>query len=133
MLLSWIFISFYTTIIFSYCTLFFQMFIFQWIRYLNVFMFFVWERGYQLSSRATVGGMGGHPKNLHLRTGGGEVTPYVYPRTYTITFYVFTSILSCFICRNLTLPLLKRDVFVTNGYFALTRSISFVMKYVFLT
>ena len=78
-------------------------------------------------------GMGGHPKNVHLRIGGGDVTPYVYPRTYTITFYVFTSILSCFICRNLTLPLLKRDVFVTNGYFALTRSISFVMKYVFLT
>ena len=35
---------------------------------------------------------------------------------------------SCLICRNLTLPLFQKDVFVRNGYFSPTRSISVVMK-----
>ena len=32
----------------------------------------------------------------------------------------------CFICRNLTLSLFKKDVFIRNGYFSLIRSISTV-------
>ena len=43
----------------------------------------------------------------------------------------FCLIVSSFICRNLILPLFKKDVFVTSGYFSLTRSISVVMKYAF--
>ena len=33
-----------------------------------------------------------------------------------------------FYCRNSTLPLFKKDLFVGNGYFSATRSISIVMK-----
>ena len=40
----------------------------------------------------------------------------------------FCLIVSCFICRNLTLPLFKKDVFVRNGFFTLMRSISVAMK-----
>ena len=40
----------------------------------------------------------------------------------------FCLLLSCFTSRNLTLPLFKKDVFVRNGYFSPTRSISVVMK-----
>ena len=35
---------------------------------------------------------------------------------------------SCFLCRNLTLPSFKKGVFVRNGYFSPMRSISVVMK-----
>ena len=41
--------------------------------------------------RRAVVGMVGHPKCVELRTGGGGVTPYVYVRTYTISFHVFAS------------------------------------------
>ena len=33
-----------------------------------------------------------------------------------------------FICRNLTLPFFKKDMFITNGYFSLTRLICVIMK-----
>ena len=46
---------------------------------------------HQLSTYAT-GGDGGHPKCVQLRTGGGDVTPPVYLRTFTISFSVFGSI-----------------------------------------
>ena len=39
----------------------------------------------------------------------------------------FCLIVSCFICRNLTLPLFNKDVLVRNGYFSPTKSISVVM------
>ena len=65
-----------------------------------IYMIFGWERGHQLSmcatgrGRGTGGRMGGHPKWVKLRIGGGSVTPHVYVRTYNISFHVFGSILS---------------------------------------
>ena len=102
------------------------------MRYPNVCVcFFVGEMGDQLSTYATVGWMRGHPKWEQLCTGGGDVTPYVCARTYTIVFMFwqhFCFIVSCFPCRNLTLPLFKKDVFVTNCYFSLKRSIFNITK-----
>ena len=43
-------------------------------------------------------------------------------------FLCFCLVVSCFICRNLTLSSFKKDVFVRNGYFSSMRSISVVMK-----
>ena len=40
----------------------------------------------------------------------------------------FSLMLSCFICRNSTLPLFKMAVFIRNGYFSPMRSISVVTK-----
>ena len=40
----------------------------------------------------------------------------------------FCLIVSCFICRNLTLLFFKKDAFVRNGYFSPTRSISVLIK-----
>ena len=57
-------------------------------------IFFGRERDHQLSTYATVGGMGSHPKCVQLRTGGGGVTPYVYVRTYTVSFHVLAALLS---------------------------------------
>ena len=47
---------------------------------------------------------------------------------YIIFWAAFLSIVSCFICRDLTLPLLKKGVFVKNGCFSLIRSISVVIE-----
>ena len=78
---------------------------------------------------ASVEGMEAHPKYAQLRTGGGGLTFYVYVRTYTISFHVFGSIfVLSFNCRNSTLPLFKKDAFIANGCFSLTRSIVVVMK-----
>ena len=70
-----------------------------------------------------------------LPRGRGGVTNHVYVGTYII-FYLFGSfflIVSCFISRNLTLPLFKKDVFVRNDYFSPSRLISVVMKEAFFT
>ena len=40
----------------------------------------------------------------------------------------FCLTVSCFICRNLTLPLLKKDVLIRRGYFSPKRSISAIIK-----
>ena len=45
-----------------------------------------------------------------------------------VFFHHFCLVVLCFICRNLTLPYSKKDVFVRNGNFSPTRSISVVMK-----
>ena len=51
------------------------MFIFQWIRCLDAFMFFGWETDHPLGTYATVG-MGCHRKCAQLRTRGGGATTY---------------------------------------------------------
>ena len=101
MLLSSMFISSYTTIYY-----FVEKFIFSngYIlenaisECLDKF-FFCWERGYQLSTYATGGEMGYHPKCVQLRKGGRAVTPHVCIRTYAISFHIFGSILilKCFV------------------------------------
>ena len=57
-----------------------------------LYIIFGCERGHQLSTYTTLGDGGGHLKCIHLRTGGGRVTLYVYVHTCTISFHVFGSI-----------------------------------------
>ena len=60
LLLSWMFISSYTTIYFLVKKLFYRIFLSQWMRYSNVFeCFFIENRGHQLSTYAAGGAMGG--------------------------------------------------------------------------
>ena len=67
----------------------------------------------------------GHPRYLQMRAGRGGYR-HVCVRTYTIFFHVF--VLWC-----LTLPSLKKGVFVRNGYSSPMRSVSVVMKKAFFT
>ena len=53
---------------------------------------------------------GGHQNSVQVRTEG------------------IVRIMSCFICRNLTLTSFKKAVLVRNGYLSPIRSISVVMK-----
>ena len=66
-----------------------------------------YEKGHQLSTYATVWGWRDHPKCLQLRIGGGSVKPHMYVSLF-IFWQDFCLIVSCFICRNLTLPLVKK-------------------------
>ena len=81
-LLSWMFISCYTTIYF-----FVKKFIFSNVYVLvnTIFecldMFFGCHRGNQLSTYATSRGTSGHPKWVQLRTRRGDLTPHAYVRT----------------------------------------------------
>ena len=113
------------------------MFIFQWIRYSNVIIcYFGWERSHQLSTYATRnwwginqtgGGGGGQPKCVQLPTGGGGgsqpkcvqlptgrgVSRHMCTCALTMSLFMFLATflyyrVSCFICRNLTLPLFKK-------------------------
>ena len=69
----------------------------------------------------------GHPKCLQMRT-GGEGYHASCVRTHLHLFSCFCLMVSCFICRNLTLPSFKKGLLVRNGYFSPMRSISVVMK-----
>ena len=76
---------------------------------------------------ATRGMEGGHPKGVQLRTGGEG---YHASCVRTHLHYLFSSfclMVSCFICRNLTLPSFKKGMFVRNDYFSPMRSISVVL------
>ena len=83
MLLSRMFISSYTTIHFFLKKLIFSnVYILVNKIFECLYMFFSWERGHQLSTRITGGGMGeSHPKYVQLRTEGGVLTPNVYVRS----------------------------------------------------
>ena len=105
-LLSWMFILFYTTIYFFVIKFTFPN---VYVPLNTIFecldMFFSWDRGNQLSTYATGRGTSGHPKCVQLRTGTGYLTPHVYVRFYTTSFHVLAAFLSyivLFICRNLT-------------------------------
>ena len=89
MLLSWMFISFYTSIYF-----FVKKFIFLnvSISVNTIFeclcMFFGRERGHQLSTFA----MQWYPKCIPLHTGGGGVAPLVYVGTFTLSLFMFSEV-----------------------------------------
>ena len=100
---------------------------------IRMYLYAFWlERGHHLSAYATGGEIGG----------GGGVSKAAYRGrkchatcVHTHLNYLFSCfwqhfclIVSCFICRNLTLYLIKKDVFIRNGYFSPTRSISAAMK-----
>ena len=73
----------------------------------------------------TRGMEGGHPKCLQMRK-RGEGYHDSCVRTHLVS--CFCLMVSCFICRNLTLPLFEKGAFVRNGYFPPMRSISVVRK-----
>ena len=66
---------------------------------------------------------GARPKCLRMRTEGEG-----YHASCAHLFSCFCLMVSCFICRNLTLPSFKKGVFFRNGYFSPMRSIAVVMK-----
>ena len=62
--------------------------------------------------------------SLRIQSECGKMLTKITPNRGT--FYAV--LVTCFICWNLILPLIKKDMLVTNGYFSLTRSISVVIK-----
>ena len=102
-------------------------------------IFFGSGRDHQLSTYATGGAIGKlFWESSKMRTaayGGGRCHPSC-ARThlhylFSCFWQHFCLIVSFFICRNLTLPLFKKDAFVTTGYFSPTSSISVIIKYAF--
>ena len=65
------------------------MFIFQWIDVQMSLHDFWLRKGPSIKYVRNSWVMGGHPKCVQLRKGGGGVKPYVYVRTCTIYFRVF--------------------------------------------
>ena len=67
------------------------------------------------------GGGGGVIQSVCLRVQGErDIIPHLYVCTYTVYFHVLPCFLvSCSICRDLTLPSFKKGMFVRNNYFFL--------------
>ena len=87
--------------------LFFRMFMFQWIWHSNVFTCFFVEKG-AINSVHTQ--LAGDPKCVKLRTVGGRGCHASCVGTrlhylFSCFWQHFCFIVSCFICRDLTLPL----------------------------
>ena len=84
------------------------------------YLFFGWERDHQLITYAAGWGMGRVIQNAYKYVQGGEECHVSCKHTHVhylvLCFWQhFCHIVSCFICRNLTLPLLKKKVFVRNS------------------
>ena len=93
------------------------------------YLFFGWEIDHPLSTCATEGIEGVLQKCVLVHTGGGERSHASCVRTdLHHLFSCFYLIVSCFICRDVTLPSFKKGVFVRNVYFSQMRSISAVVK-----
>ena len=123
------FISSYTTIFFFVKIFFFGCLYFS--KYdIRMFLFVFWLRGRPFNKYLrNWGNEVSHPKCVQVRKGERSITPHVYVRTYIMyLFSCFCLMVSCFICRNLTVPSFKKGVFVRNGYFSPIRSISVVMR-----
>ena len=76
----------------------------------------------------TRGMEGDHPKCILVPAGGERYHASCVRTHLHYLFLYFCLMVSCFIYRNLTLPLFKKGVFVRNCYFSQIRSISVVMK-----
>ena len=79
-----------------------------------------------LSAYATGGMEGAGSPNMCTGGEGYHASCVRTPLHYL--FSCFCLMVSCFICRKLSLPSFKKDVFVRNGYFSPMRSISVVMN-----
>ena len=77
-----------------------------------LYIFFGWEKGHQLSTNATGGGI----QNVYNCAQGKEVSRLMCTWTLALSLFIFLAAIkrtvSLFTCRNLTLPLFKKDVFV---------------------
>ena len=126
MLLSWMFISSYTTIYFFFV----KKFIFSNV-YISVntvfeclYMFFAWEKAInQVCTQLVEDGevtqnacscVQGKGVSLLMCRYGLPLSPFIF-------WHDFCVIVSCFICRYLTLPLLKKDVFGRNEFELVSR------------
>ena len=130
-LLPGTFISYYTIIYFFVKNFFFKCLYFSeydiWM-----FLFVFWlrnrpSRAINVDHLRNRGIESGYPKCLHMRTGGRRVSRFMCTFEL-ISFHFFCLMMSCFICRNLTLPSLRKGAFVRDGYFSPMKSISVVMK-----
>ena len=116
-LLARIFFSSYTTIYFFVKDFFFfasNVYISLNTKFECFYLSFDWETGHPLSMYAIREWRGSSKIYTGAYRGRGVSHPCL--------------MVSCFICRNLTLPSFKKGVFVRNGYFSSMRSISVVMK-----
>ena len=134
-LLPGMFISSYTSIYFFVKNFFF--FFNVYISLNTIFecyyLYFGWEIGHPLSMYVTRGMEGDHPKCAQVRKWGDGYHASCIRKHLHYLFSCFCLMVSCFICRNLTLPSFKKGVFLKNGYFSPTRLISVVMKEAFFT
>ena len=102
---------------------------------------FLWLRGYQLITYATGNWRAGerwgsgrgviqNGYSYVQREKGCQTSCVCTHLHYLLSCFQqhFCRLVSCFICKNLTLPLFKSDVFVRNDYSSPARSISVVMK-----
>ena len=108
MLLFWMFISSYTTIYFFVRKFIFRMFISVKKIFNCFYMIFGWERDHQLSTYATVVGRWGARKG---ECHASRVRMHLH-YLFSCFWKHFCLIMSCFICRNLTLPFFKEDVLI---------------------
>ena len=127
-LLPGMFISSYTTIYFFVKNFFFECLYFSEYD-IRMFLFVFWLRNRPFIKYVRNLGNGeGHPKCVQVCTGWEEYHASCVRTHLHYLFSFFCLVVSCFICRNLTLPSFKKDVFVRNGYFSPVKSISVVMK-----
>ena len=127
-LLPGMFISYYTIIYFFVKNFFSNVYISVNTIFECSYLSFGWEIGHPLSMYVTRRIEWGHPKCLKMRTGGeGYQASRVRTQLHYLFLY-FCLMVSCFICRNLTLTSFKKGVLVRNNYFSPMRSIPVVMK-----
>ena len=74
---------------------------------MSIYVFWL-RRDHHLSTKATVGEIRDHPKCVQLCTGKVGVTCYICMYTLTLSLFIFCLIMSCFICKYLTLPFFKK-------------------------
>ena len=122
------FISPYTTIYFFEKKIFFSnVYISVNTIFEYSYLYFCWEIDHPVSMYVTKGMERGHPNCVQVRT-GGEGYHASCARTHLHYLFSCFRLVSCFICRSLTLPSLRNCVFVRNSYFSPVRSTSVVMK-----
>ena len=127
------FLSSYTTIyIFRKEICFFECFYFsEYDIRMSLYVFWL-RKGPSIKYLCNFWGMGCHSKLRTAAWRGDECHASCVRTHLHYLFYCFWRnaclTMSSFICRNLTVPSFKKDVFVRNGYFSPTRSVSVVMK-----
>ena len=100
--------------------------------YVTYLVVFRWRKRPSIQYVRNLGNGGESSKMCAGTHRGGERyhVSYVHKHLYYL-FSSFCLIVSCFICRYLSLPSFKKCVFVRNGYFSPMGSISVVMKQAF--
>ena len=97
---------------------------------IRMFLFVFWLRNRPSFKYVRSKGNGGGSFKVfidkYMGRGISRVMCMYAPLHYLFSY--FCLMVSCFICRNLNLPLFKKGALVRNGYFSPMRSISVVMK-----